>query len=150
MSKKVKTYNLSKEVISAISEKAAADDRKDSDWLNIFLTKALKLNAKQKVKKEEVADKVIAGCVPCSNGTYEVEQSSIDTWANAYPDIDILAELNKLVAWLESNPKKTVSGCKRFINSWLSRAQNNVKSPRYVSSKKTSGNLQACEDFLHD
>ena len=41
MSKKIKSYNLSKEVITAISIKAEADDRKDSDWLNRFLTAEL-------------------------------------------------------------------------------------------------------------
>jgi len=41
MSKKIKSYNLSKNVIAAISSKAEADDRKDSDWLNRFLTAEL-------------------------------------------------------------------------------------------------------------
>ncbi|MCP4987545.1 MAG: hypothetical protein GY928_16260 [Colwellia sp.] len=126
--KKPKTYNLSSEVIQAINKKALADDRKDSDWLNRHLTKAFKLNSKPKVKAEVAAVKNIAGYVPCSNGTYEVEQESIDIWEQAYPNVDITAELNKVVSWLDSNPKKTVSGCKKFLNGWLNRAQNSVKS----------------------
>ena len=47
MSKKIKSYNLSKEVIQAISNKSKEDNRKDSDWLNIFLTNELVLNAKE-------------------------------------------------------------------------------------------------------
>lgn len=41
MSKKIKSYNLSEDVIAAISGKASKDDRKDSDWLNRFLTAEL-------------------------------------------------------------------------------------------------------------
>lgn len=158
--KKPKTYNLHKDVISAINAKAKADDRKDSDWLNRYLMKALKVNSKPKAPAESknnnaVADNV-AGYVPCSNGTYEVMQSSIDTWANAYPNVDIGAELNKVVAWLDSNPKKTVNGCKKFLNSWLSRAQNSASSTiktngaqQVRGSSKTAGNLSACEDFIN-
>lgn len=151
MSKKIKSYNLSKDVIKAVTDKAQADGRTDSDWLSRYLTKALKLNGatKKPVIKNEV-EEVVAGYVPCSNGTYEVLQSSIDTWSNAYPDIDIGVELNKVVAWLDSNPKKTVNGCKKFLNGWLNRAQNSVKSTggRKVSGK-TGGNLSACEDFVN-
>lgn len=113
-----------------------------------------KKEAKVKPKaKKEVADvnDTVAGNVPCSNGTYEVMQSSVTTWSQAYPDVDIGAELNKVVAWLESNPKKTVSGCKKFLNSWLNRAQNSVKgagNQRQVNNK-TDGNLSACEDFIN-
>jgi len=41
MSKKIKSYNLSKDVIKAVSDKANIDGRKDSDWLNRFLTAEL-------------------------------------------------------------------------------------------------------------
>jgi len=150
MSKKIKTYNLSKVVIKAITDKASADDRKDSDWLNRYLTKAFKLDVKVKPVKAPAADKVIAGLIPCSNGTYEVEQDTVDVWAQAYPDIDIGAELNKVPAWLDSNPKKTVAGCKKFLNGWLNRAQNSVKSTGGNKfTGKTSGNLSACEDFIN-
>ena len=151
MSKKIKSYNLSKDVIAAITVKAGDDDRTDSDWLNRYLTKSLKVNAKPKqpVIKNNDEDKV-AGYIPCSNGTFEVLQSNFDTWANAYPNVDIGAELNKVVAWLDSNPKKTVNGCKKFLNAWLSRAQNSAKSTGgNRATGKTSGNLSACEAFIN-
>lgn len=155
--KKPKTYNLSKEVIQAINKKALADDRKDSDWLNRYLTKAFKLNSKPKAPAEsKVVNDIIAGYVPCSDGTYEVMQSSIGIWAQAYPDVDIGAELNKVVAWLDTNPKKTVKGCKKFLNGWLNRAQNSASSTIKTSgaqqtrgSGKTSDNLSACEGFVN-
>ena len=150
MSKKIKTYNLSKIVINYITDKASADGRKDSDWLNRYLTKAFKLDVKSKPVKAPAADKVIAGLIPCSNGTYEVEQGSVVIWSQAYPNVDIGAELNKVVAWLDTNPKKTVNGCKKFLNGWLNRAQNSVKSTGGNKfAGKTSGNLSACEDFIN-
>lgn len=46
-------------------------------------------------------------------------------WAKAYPAVNVQAELAKMGAWLDSNPKnrKTAAGIKRFCNSWLARAQ---------------------------
>lgn len=41
MSKKIQSYNLSKEVIKAVTAKADEDGRKSSDWLNRFLTAEL-------------------------------------------------------------------------------------------------------------
>jgi len=57
-----------------------------------------------------------------------------------YPAVDVGAELRKIKAWLISNPskRKTATGMTRFINSWLSRAQDNApgakskaEEPRY-------------------
>jgi hypothetical protein len=60
MSKKIKSYNLSKDVIQAINNKANVDGRKDSDWLNRFLTMELitKTSLELKpIKAELVSDK---------------------------------------------------------------------------------------------
>lgn len=56
---------------------------------------------------------------------YGVTQKDIDEWAELYPAVDILQELRKMKGWSDSNPekRKTRRGIKRFINSWLSRAQ---------------------------
>ena len=53
------------------------------------------------------------------------ESSDIAGWSKAYPAVSVDAELSKMAAWLDSNPKnrKTASGIKRFCNAWLSRAQ---------------------------
>lgn len=103
------------------------DDRSGSYIVN----KALKeyhdkhnKKPKAKVKKKEVEDAI--GYLECTNGQYPVTQKDIDSWSIAYPAVDIGAELNKIQAWLHSNPtkRKTVNGCSRFINSWLSKTQN--------------------------
>ncbi|WP_394525731.1 helix-turn-helix domain-containing protein [Lacrimispora sp. JR3] len=58
--------------------------------------------------------------------TYDVPLDKISTWKQAYPAVDVEQEFKKMVAWLESNPKKkkTRRGVDQFINGWLERAQN--------------------------
>ena len=149
--KKVDAFYLDTRVLKEILKRSEDDGRNRSDWLNRLLIKQFKIDSKPKSAVKNKVDEIVAGCVPCSNGTYDVLQSNVDTWAQAYPDVDIGSELNKVVAWLDSNPKKTVNGCKKFLNGWLNRAQNSVKSAgnNKQFSAKTSGNLSACEEFIN-
>jgi hypothetical protein len=62
------------------------------------------------------------------------------TYKPAYPAIELDVELRKAAAWLVSNPnqRKTPKGMSRFINGWLSKAQNSARpSP---SKKRTDKN----------
>ena len=81
---------------------------------------------KPKNKKVAKVEVEAIGYLECTNGQYPVTQKDIDSWSIAYPAVDIGSELNKIQAWLHSNPtkRKTVNGCSRFINSWLSKTQN--------------------------
>ena len=49
-----------------------------------------------------------------------------------YPAVDVEQELRKMRGWLDDNPvnRKTSRGIKRFINGWITRAQD--RSPRVV------------------
>lgn len=49
----------------------------------------------------------------------------LETWRQAYPAVDIETELKRAAAWLCSNPKEKRSNYARFINTWLSREQDN-------------------------
>jgi len=55
---------------------------------------------------------------------FEVDQADIIYWAGIYTRIDPYHELMKMGAWCLANPakRKTKAGIKRFMNSWLSRA----------------------------
>lgn len=46
-----------------------------------------------------------------------------DLFKEKYPAIDIDAEIRKIEGWLMANPKNKKSNYERFINNWLSRAQ---------------------------
>ena len=69
-----------------------------------------------------------AGTLPTNKKGEEfpVYQTDIDLWTETYPAVNVIAELKKIRAWLDANPakKKTKSGMKRFINSWMAREQN--------------------------
>ena len=64
---------------------------------------------------------------------YPILQSDVDMWKSLYPAVDIMAELRKMAGWLDANPskRKTRTGVKRFVNSWLSREQDKgAKKPK--------------------
>lgn len=71
---------------------------------------------------------------------WEPEDADIIQWQKTYPAVDVFAELAKMESWLDANPakRKTPKGIKRFVNSWLSRAQDRGgSSPVQVGGKKT-------------
>lgn len=77
----------------------------------------------------------------------------IAIWAGAYPAIDVPAQIKKAAAWLDANPANKKSNYKRFLNGWLSRAQDkapaqgNPAAPRYASTRRTPApdNFQASD-----
>lgn len=66
------------------------------------------------------------------DGLYTVSQAQVDEWTLAYPGVDVLAELRKIVAWCRANPtkRKTRRGAARFLNLWLSKAQDRPPQAR--------------------
>lgn len=61
---------------------------------------------------------------------YDVPLDKIALWNETYPAVNIEYELQKMRAWLDSNPtrRKTRRGIERFINNWLSRTQDSAKT----------------------
>ena len=78
------------------------------------------------------------------NKVYGINQEMVNEWSKAYPAVDVQAELQKMRVWSLSNPtmQKTSTGIPRFVNAWLSKAQNEAgKVPS--SSFKTQGDRNA-------
>lgn len=73
------------------------------------------------------------------NSLFDLYDKQVKEFKELYQNVDIDNELKKAKAWLISNPtkRKTKKGIMRFINNWLSRAQDrgirniNIKSPNY-------------------
>ena len=64
--------------------------------------------------------------IPLNDGSeYGVTQKESDEYATLYPAVDVLQELRSMRGWCLSNggKKKTRSGVRRFINSWLAKEQ---------------------------
>lgn len=88
---------------------------------------------------------------------FPVFKTDIDSWTELYPAVDVMQEIRKMIGWLDSNPqkRKTKSGIRRFINSWLARTQDqggniskfcNSNSKQFKTSKEKS--YEAMQEFL--
>ena len=63
---------------------------------------------------------------------YEIMENDVVEYEQLYPGIDVRQELRNIKGWCAANPRnrKTRSGAKRFLNSWLSRTQNSARPQR--------------------
>lgn len=57
---------------------------------------------------------------------YPITQEDIENFKKLYPAVDVLQQFRNMCGWLDANPtkRKTRSGIKRFVNTWLAREQN--------------------------
>ena len=54
-----------------------------------------------------------------------VTEDQMAAWREAFPAVDVDAELKKMAAWIVSNPMMAPkSQIGRFVNSWLTKSQN--------------------------
>ena len=78
--------------------------------------------------------------LPLQNGKeYPVFQNDVEKWKQSYPNVDIEAELHRMKAWLNANPKKKKApmDIQRFITGWLSNELKEQKNrPVYNAVKK--------------
>jgi len=83
---------------------------------------------------------------------WEADDADIIQWQKTYPAVDVFGELAKMESWLDANPtkRKTFKGIKRFVNSWLSRAQDRGGSSPIQSSAKKSLRDRSNLDDLTD
>lgn len=71
---------------------------------------------------------------------WEPEEGDIIQWQRSYQAVNVHKELLAMESWLDANPtrRKTETGIKRFVNSWLARAQNQGGSSPMAKSVKTN------------
>ena len=85
--------------------------------------------------------------------TWGLTESLAAELAAAYPDVDVVAEARKALAWVTTNTRKTARGMPRFLNGWMGRAQNrggrNGPAPATADSgrKLTAGEI-AMREYL--
>src|SRR5690606_8347538 len=54
-----------------------------------------------------------------------ITEDQLSAWKEAFPAVDVDAELKKMAAWIVSNPALAPkSQVGRFVNSWLTKSQN--------------------------
>lgn len=106
---------------------ASADDRQATASERHIEEK--RREEKSKVPLASTADAVpavVLGTLPLlGNKNFSIYRAQVADWQEAYPAVDVPQECREMRQWLIANPsnKKTAKGIRRFINSWLSRAQ---------------------------
>ena len=62
---------------------------------------------------------------------WQPDEADTIAWQRSYPAVNVHQELMAMESWCDANPtkRKTKQGIKRFVNSWLARAQNQGGSP---------------------
>ena len=78
---------------------------------------------------------------------YDVPLDKIALWKDAYPAVDVVQELKRMIAWLDSHPtkRKTRNGVGRFINNWLSKEQDS--GGRFRNGSRQQGQDLTPEDY---
>jgi len=76
---------------------------------------------------------------------WEPEQADVIAWGRTYPAVDVHQELKAMESWLDANPtkRKTKTGIKRFVNSWLARSQNQGGASPIAKSYKKVDSIRA-------
>lgn len=90
-----------------------------------------------------------AAVLPLVDGSdFPIAQETVDELSGLYPAVDVDQQLRNMRGWLLANPKnrKTKAGIMRFVNSWLSREQNQARpQDRQQFQKPTKA--QELDDF---
>lgn len=95
-------------------------------------------------------------------GLHAVTMTDVAEYQQAYPGIDVHQELRNCQQWNNASPerRKTKTGIKRHITTWLGKAQNSRRGPNSKSgrmpngttlgSKRMDTNLAACQAFIDE
>lgn len=138
------------------SDKEPTWNRQGSD--NILRRKECKEGKKERVLRESKdslsqSDQIVHGmeanveAIPLTDGTeWRPTVSEYDEYCRLYPSVDVFDSFRRMRAWSLSNPtkKKTRNGVKRFVNTWLSKEQDNS------GKVSTKGSGSAYIDAIHN
>ena len=84
---------------------------------------------------------------------HPVLECDVQSWADAFPKVDIVGELKKMKVWLNANPtkRKTKRGINAFIVNWLGREQDRPSHAKPSGGGKHTGfNQQNYQEGISD
>ena len=90
-----------------------------------------------------------AAVLPLVDGSdFPIAQKTVDELSGLYPAVDVDQQLRNMRGWLLANPKnrKTKAGIMRFVNSWLSREQNQARPHNRQQFQRVT-KAQELDDF---
>ena len=84
-----------------------------------------------------------------------LEETQATIWISAFPAINIEQEMARAGAWLSSNPKNRKTDYLRYLNNWLSRAQDRARpgnsqageTPGYQRTSVEEHNQRVLEEY---
>jgi hypothetical protein len=79
---------------------------------------------------------------PLNTGVeWGLPESKYREFVGIYPQADVMGELRKMKGWFIGNPskRKTKSGILRFVNSWLSKAQDSNPAGTFSQNQPSKG-----------
>ena len=81
------------------------------------------------------------------NSQFPITNQDISKYQEVYTKIDVKAEIKKMALWCDSNPtkRKTKTGVKRFVNSWLNNA-NDKQTEQQTTSQPKKNNTYTLEN----
>lgn len=70
-----------------------------------------------------------------------VYAADMELWKEAYPAVNIGQEMKRIAVWLDANPtkRKTSGGMKRFITTWLGKAQDTPRINKPIDKHNIEG-----------
>lgn len=84
---------------------------------------------------------------------WALRAAQVDEWRGLYPGFDVMAEIQKALAWVRADTKrrKTAGGMTKFLVGWLNRSVDAPRRPQHqpVAELRGSAAIQAAtRDFL--
>ena len=79
-----------------------------------------------------------------------IPEKLMETWKEAYPNVDLNQEMLNMKAWLLSNTSKAKKDFNRFTNQWLARAMQNGGSIPMSFTKKSEKVIEKKMDELKE
>ena len=77
-----------------------------------------------------------------------IPQNLLDMWRKAYPNVDIMGELEKSRVWLLSNTNKAKKDFKGFTNRWLGKACQNGGSIPVIMEHKVEKQIKRHKEYM--
>lgn len=111
--------------------RATPKSENDNPDRSLKITTKGKAALTEKENDSQIAkDEKVIISLPLNTGElYPFTDKDIEYYKELYPAVDVMQELRSMLGWFDANPtrKKTKTGIKRFVNSWISKAQNSAR-----------------------
>ena len=119
-------------VLPAIIQAAGQSPESDVDRALLYADLLISAT-KPAVKKQPVKDldSPTVNTIPTTafnarGEVFRVTSDMVDQWQDTYPELDVIGQIQAAKQWCIDNPakRKTLTGMRKFLGSWISRAQN--------------------------